>query len=269
MFTKFQKSFQTGIVTSSYPHKKETPPERFRGRIEIDNEKCKQCNACVEVCPTGAYTWIPLVPKLQLGNEKRYLQLSHARCIFCGLCEEVCPYKAITITNDFELATATKEDLLLKAGLNSKESVETLGKNLKKKILSIFKRSLHIREVDAGSCNGCEWEAVALLNPVHDLQRFGIDFVASPRHADCLLVTGPLTRNLEIALKKTYHATPEPKMVIALGACACSGGIFSNCYATKNGIDNTVPVDVYIPGCPPRPQAIIYGLLLALDRIKV
>ncbi|HEY4481753.1 MAG TPA: 4Fe-4S binding protein, partial [Candidatus Brocadiaceae bacterium] len=111
MFTKFQKSFQTGIVTSSYPHKKETPPERFRGRIEIDNEKCKQCNVrppqadesasgmtCVEVCPTGAYTWIPLVPKLQLGNEKRYLQLSHARCIFCGLCEEVCPYKAITIT---------------------------------------------------------------------------------------------------------------------------------------------------------------------------
>ncbi|MBI2560354.1 MAG: NADH-quinone oxidoreductase subunit NuoB [Planctomycetes bacterium] len=268
MFTKFQKSFQTGIVTSSYPHKKETPPERFRGRIEIDNEKCKQCNACVEVCPTGAYTWIPLVPKLQLGNEKRYLQLSHARCIFCGLCEEVCPYKAITITNDFELATTKKEGLLLKAGLSSKESVEELGKNLKKKILSTFKRSLHVREVDAGSCNGCEWEAVALLNPVHDLQRFGIDFVASPRHADCLLVTGPLTRNLEVALKKTYHATPEPKMVIALGACACSGGIFSNCYATKNGIDNSIPVDVYIPGCPPRPQAIIYGLLLALDRIK-
>ncbi|HHT9130075.1 MAG TPA: NADH-quinone oxidoreductase subunit NuoB [Candidatus Brocadiaceae bacterium] len=261
MFTKFQKSFQTGIVTSSYPYTKETAPLRFRGRIEIDNEKCKECNVCVEVCPTDAYTWIE-------ENGKRYLQLSHAKCVFCGMCEDACPFKAVTITNDFELAATNKEELLVKAGFDVTAQIEELGQKLKEKIFSVFRRSLHVREVDAGSCNGCEWEAVALLNPVHDLQRFGIDIVASPRHADCLLVTGPPTRNLETALIKTYHATPEPRMVIALGACACSGGVFSNCYATKNGIDNVVPVDVYIPGCPPRPQAIIYGFLLALERVR-
>jgi len=261
MFTKFQKSFQTGIATSGYPWKKEPAPLHFRGRIEIDSEKCKACNVCVETCPTNAYTWIE-------EQGKRYLQLSHAKCVFCGMCEEVCPYKAIRITNDFELAATNKEDLLVKAGFNTEESVETLGNKLKKNIFKMFRRSLHVREIDAGSCNGCEWEVVALLNPVHDLQRFGIDIVASPRHADCLLVTGPPTRNLETALIKGYHATPEPKMVIALGTCACSGGIFSNSYATKNGIDKVVPVDVYIPGCPPRPQAIIYGFLLALERVQ-
>ncbi|GJQ22245.1 hydrogenase [Candidatus Brocadia sapporoensis] len=262
MFTKFQKSFQTGVVTSRYPKEKEPAPLRFRGRIEIDHEKCRHCNACVEVCPTNAYTWVE-------EKGKRYLQMSHAKCIFCGMCEEACPFKAVTITNDFELTTKNKDNLLVKAGLDETASVEDLGTKLKEEIFSVFRRSLHVREVDAGSCNGCEWEVAALYNsPVHDLQRFGIDIVASPRHADCLLVTGPPTRNLEAALIKTYHSTPDPKMVIALGACACSGGIFSNCYATKNGIDNVVPVDVYIPGCPPRPQAIIYGFLLALKRIK-
>ena len=262
MFTKFQKSLQTGIVTSKYPTEKDPAPLRFRGRIEIDNERCKQCNACVEVCPTDAYTWIE-------EDGKRYLQLSHAKCVFCGMCEVVCPHRAITITNDFELAALNKEGHLVKAGFKGEASAESLRQQLKENIFKIFKRSLHVREVDAGSCNGCEWEFSALYNsPIHDLQRFGIDVVASPRHADCLLITGPPTRNLETALIKAYHSTPEPRMVIALGACACSGGIFSDCYATKNGIDNVVPVDVYIPGCPPRPQAIIYGFLLALGRIR-
>ena len=141
MFTKFQKSFQTGIVTSKYPKEKEPAPLRFRGRIEIDNEKCKQCNACVEVCPTNAYTWIE-------DKGKRYLQLDHAKCVFCGMCEEACPYKAIRITNDFELAATNKEGLLVKAGLDTAASVEKLGEKLKEKIFSVFKRSLHVREVD-------------------------------------------------------------------------------------------------------------------------
>lgn len=262
MFTKFQKIIQTGIVTSSYPYKKEPPPDRFRGRIEIDEPKCNRCGSCIDICPTGAYTWVT-------GYEGRALQLSHARCIFCGSCKDVCPSGAIAITHDFELASANKNSLTINIGGGElqEESLETLGKGLKEKAFSSLRRSLHVREVDAGSCNACEWEATALLNPVHDLQRFGIDFVASPRHADCLLVTGPPTRNLEAALIKTYHATPEPRIVIAMGTCACSGGIFSNSYATKNGIDTTVPVDVYIPGCPPRPQAIIYGFLLALERL--
>ncbi|UJS16515.1 MAG: 4Fe-4S binding protein [Candidatus Jettenia sp.] len=139
----------------------------------------------MDVCPTGAYTWIE-------QDGKQYLQLSHAKCVFCGICEEMCSYKAIAITNNFELAATHKEGLLVKAGFDTKESVEALGKKLNEKIFSVFKHSLHVREVDVGSCNGCEWEVVALYNsPVHDLQRFGIDVVASPRHADCLLVTGP------------------------------------------------------------------------------
>ena len=126
-------------------------------------------------------------------------------------------------------------------------------------------RSLHVRQVDAGSCNGCELEIAATTNPLFDLERFGVHFVASPRHADLLLVTGPVTRNMEIALQRTYEATPEPRIVVAVGACGCSGGIFGEGgYAALGGVDRVLPVDVYIPGCPPRPQAILNGLLVAI-----
>jgi Ni,Fe-hydrogenase III small subunit len=131
----------------------------------------------------------------------------------------------------------------------------------------MFGRSLQIRAVDAGSCNGCDYEINGLNNSFNDLERFGIHFVASPRHADMLLVTGPVTRNMEAALLRTYEATPDPKLVVAVGTCAISGGIFKNCYATRSGIDTLLPVDIYIPGCPPRPQAILYGILKALDRL--
>jgi Ni,Fe-hydrogenase III small subunit len=126
-------------------------------------------------------------------------------------------------------------------------------------------RSLHVRQVDAGSCNGCELEIAAITNPVYDLERFGIHLVASPRHADVLLVTGPVTRNMEIALRRTYEAAPDPRVVVAVGACGCSGGIFGEgTYAAIGGVDRVLPVDVYIPGCPPRPQAILNGLLVAM-----
>jgi Ni,Fe-hydrogenase III small subunit len=138
---------------------------------------------------------------------------------------------------------------------------------LKDKIQHLFGRSLHIREVDAGSCNGCEVEITNLSNPVYDAERFGIHFVASPRHADMLLVTGPVTRQMELALVKTYEATPSPKLVVACGSCAIGGGIFEGNYAVIGGADHSVPVDVYIPGCPPRPEAILHGIFLALNKI--
>jgi Ni,Fe-hydrogenase III small subunit len=131
-----------------------------------------------------------------------------------------------------------------------------------------LKRSLHIRHLDSGSCNGCDWELTALLNPYYDVQRLGIDFVASPRHADLLLVTGVMTRNLAQAALLTYEAMPEPRLVVAVGACAVGGGVFAQTYAASGNVESVLPVDVFIPGCPPRPEAIIHGLLVAVGRME-
>ena len=138
--------------------------------------------------------------------------------------------------------------------------------DIQKKIDTIFGRSLRIRQVDAGSCNACEWECTALTNPVYDIQRFGIDFVASPRHADVLLVTGPVSRQMELALKRTWLATPEPRLVLACGDCAIDGGIYRGSYAVANGVANVVPVDCVIPGCPPTPTAILLGISQLIEK---
>jgi Ni,Fe-hydrogenase III small subunit len=131
----------------------------------------------------------------------------------------------------------------------------------------LFGRALAIREVDAGSCNGCEIEITGLTSPVYDSERFGIHFVASPRHADLLLVTGPVTRNMEVPLRKTYEATPDPKLVVAVGDCARTCGVFAGSYAVAGSVDQIIPVDVFVPGCPPEPAAILCGILAALDRL--
>jgi Ni,Fe-hydrogenase III small subunit len=138
--------------------------------------------------------------------------------------------------------------------------------DFQKKIDTIFGRSLRIRQVDAGSCNACEWECTALTNPVYDIQRFGIDFVASPRHADVLLVSGPVSRQMAHALKRTYIATPLPRLVVACGECAQNGGIYRDSYAVTNGVANVIPVDCFIPGCPPTPVAILSGLFRLIDQ---
>jgi Ni,Fe-hydrogenase III small subunit len=142
-----------------------------------------------------------------------------------------------------------------------------LGEQIKRETNRILGRSLHIREVDAGSCNGCEIEIVGLNSPVYDIERFGIHFVASPRHADMLLVTGPVTRNMEIPLRKTFEATPDPKLVVAVGDCAQTCGVFKGSYAVAGSVDKVVPVDVFIHGCPPEPADILRGILTALDRM--
>jgi Ni,Fe-hydrogenase III small subunit len=148
------------------------------------------------------------------------------------------------------------------------ESGARVERKLNEKIRRVLGRSVQIRQVDAGSCNGCEVEITSLNSPIYDAERLGIRFVASPRHADMLLVTGPVTRNMEIPLKKAYDATPEPRLVVAVGACGCSGGIFGENYASLGGVDQVIPVDVYIPGCPPPPQALLHGILLAVGRLQ-
>jgi Ni,Fe-hydrogenase III small subunit len=156
--------------------------------------------------------------------------------------------------------------LLRPPAAEAEENGDALADRLTKRIRQLLRRSLHVRHLDAGSCNGCDWEIQALLGPVYDVQRLGIDIVASPRHADLLLVTGSVTRHLEQAARLTYEAMPEPQLVVAVGACACGGGVLQGSYCTAGGVSNVLPVDVFIPGCPPRPQALIHGLLVALER---
>src|ERR1022692_4204860 len=279
MFKILQKTVCTGTVTANYPAEPIKISGRFRGRPSFDFDKWKDARPAAEVCPTGATS-------LSDKGDSRKVTVDYGLCVFCGLCAEASSEQAVRITQEFEIGTSDRRNLVLTAeytlnadrthrGLrkvdrrlvSAETDVESLGKKARETIQTILGRSLAIREVDAGSCNGCELEIVALNNPVHDIERFGIQFVASPRHADMLLVTGPVTRNMELALQKTYAATPDPKVVVAVGACGISGGIFGVNYATRGGVDAVIPVDVYIPGCPPRPEALLYGILLATGRL--
>lgn len=260
MFNIIKKYIQHGVVTVDYP-KKPINTDFITGKPEVDEKKCIGCAECSKRCPTAAI----VVDKIAAVNIDE--------CIFCSNCADICQSGAIKMSHDFELATRERINLraspltLEERDLPS-DDFELIGNKLKEDIGRYFGRSLQIREVDAGSCNGCDNEISALNSPYNDLERFGIHFVASPRHADMLLVTGPATRNMELALIKTYNATPDPKLVVAVGACACSGGIFKDSYSTRNGIDCIIPVDVYIPGCPPRPQSLIYGILMAIERTE-
>jgi Ni,Fe-hydrogenase III small subunit len=145
------------------------------------------------------------------------------------------------------------------------EALRVVSQRLKQEILGMFAGSLAIRHVDAGSCNGCELEIHMLSNPYYNVEAMGIKFVASPRHADLLLVTGPVSSNMELALKRTYDATPDPKLVVAVGDCGCSGGIFGESYASRGRVSNVIPVDVAVPGCPPAPTALMQGILTAIS----
>jgi Ni,Fe-hydrogenase III small subunit/formate hydrogenlyase subunit 6/NADH:ubiquinone oxidoreductase subunit I len=278
MFEILRKSLATGIVTTDYPKTPIEVSSQARGRPEIDFANWKDARPAVAACPTGALACVE-------DRGTRAVTLDLGKCTFCGLCAEA--DTAIRMTNACELAARRKADLVSTAkyelspnGVQAKllgsqpatcnlqpATLDSLGAELKARLDKVLGRSLHIREVDAGSCNGCELEIVGLNSPVYDIERFGIHFVASPRHADMLLVTGPVSRNMELALRKTYNATPEPRLVVAVGACGCSGGIFGQNYASLGGVDKVIPVDVYIPGCPPNPHALLQGILTAIGRL--
>jgi Ni,Fe-hydrogenase III small subunit len=194
------------------------------------------------------------------------LALDMGRCLFCTDCTRACPEGAIQFTQDYRLAGRKRSDLVLSAPATEERTDRVLV--LAREIRRLFGRSLKLRQVSAGGCNACEADVNVLGTLVFDLGRFGIQFVASPRHADGLLITGTVTENMRVALKKTYDAVPDPKIVIAVGACAISGGPYIDHPEIHNGADGIVPVNLYIPGCPPHPYTILEGLLGLLGRLE-
>jgi Ni,Fe-hydrogenase III small subunit/Pyruvate/2-oxoacid:ferredoxin oxidoreductase delta subunit len=252
MFNVIRERIQQKYRTAPYPDEPAPPrPERFRGLPTLDASKCPDgCSVCAEACPTDAV-------QLQDGN----LSLDMGRCLYCIECLKSCPEGAIEFTSDYRMSVRARDDLVLRGQpLHVADALE-------EKTRRIFGRSLKLRQVSAGGCNGCEADVNVLNTVVFDLSRFGIQFVASPRHADGLLITGPVTENMRVALEKTYAAVPEPKLVIAVGSCAIAGGPYIDHPEVHNGADSVVPVDLYIPGCPPSPWTILDGLLRLLGRL--
>ena len=243
---------QQGHRTLKYPEVEATLPDRFRGLPVLDATKCPDgCRECLEVCPTDA-----------MARDVSGLRLDLGRCLFCPECTSACPEGAVRFTREHKLAARSHEDLVLR------DASYPRARALDDKLRRLFGRSLKLRVVSAGGCNGCEADVNVLGTVVFDLGRFGIQYVASPRHADGLLITGPVTENMREALKKTYDAVPAPKIVIAVGACAISGGPYVDHPEVHNGADSVVPVDLYIPGCPPHPFTILDGLLRLLGRLS-
>jgi Ni,Fe-hydrogenase III small subunit/NAD-dependent dihydropyrimidine dehydrogenase PreA subunit len=235
--------FEQGYKTIGYPKKPVTLPREYRGRLEI-NRSCTReiVDLCVDNCPQEA-----------IDGERRVIDLG--RCIFCGACEQISEKQFVRFTNHFELAVGRRESLITDG------SYPDLAAQSVKRFKSLFGKSLQLRQVSAGGCNACEADINVLNTPAFDLARFGIQFVASPRHADGIMVTGPVTVNMKTALLKTYEAIPQPKVVIATGSCALSGGPFYGSEQVVDWIDKLLPVNLFIPGCPPHPLTILHALL--------
>ncbi len=253
------------LVTGTYPEGPADPVGRGARTPLHQSPRCEGTGECALACPTQAI-------EVTGRGKGATFQLDYGRCVFCRACVDVCPTGALIASADFELSVRRREDLVVRHGagrapptypVDQRKEAETQAR-----IQRLFGGSLAIREVDAGSCNGCEVEVSALTWPRFDSERLGIHFVASPRHADALLVTGPVNVNMRLALEKTFRATPSPKIVLAVGACGISGGPFRDSAEVRNGVAPTLPVTVFIPGCPPRPEALLYGIWLALGKLE-
>ncbi len=246
--------FDQGHRTNRFPAELPALPDRFRGRPVIDAARCPEgCRACADACPTEAIALGKAGPGVDLG-----------RCLFCPDCAEACPERAITHSGDHRLAVRAAGDLVVAPA----EPLRLAGA-LQGELLRLFGRSLKLRVVSAGGCNGCEVDVNVLATLAWDLGRFGIQVVASPRHADGILVCGPVTTHMEEALRRTYEAVPDPRIVIAVGACALSGGPYRKQFEQVGGAPAVLPVDLFIPGCPPHPLTILDGLLRLLGKLEV
>lgn len=243
MLSIIKNRMEQGCKTSKYPKEPIELYHRFRGLPSINKEcKAEIIQQCVDICPQDAID--PEAKTIDLG-----------RCTFCGHCEIISDGAFVCFSQNFDLGTANREDLVTSG------SLPTLAKHSKKHFKKLFGRSLQLRQVSAGGCNSCETDTNVLNTPFFDLSRFGIDFVASPRHADGILVTGPISRNMKQALMDTYNAIPSPKVVIASGCCSISGGPFFGSEQIIGDLSSLLPIDLYIPGCPPHPLTTLHALL--------
>jgi len=230
------------------PDLRNADPKGFRGLPKIDEKPCESsCQKCIETCPTQAISADPL--KIDLG-----------RCIFCEECSRACPAQKIHYTSQFKMAASSRQHLIINS-VSKEIQVET-----SRKLKSLFGRSLRLRSVSSGGCNACELEISALSNVNFDISRFGIEFVASPRHADGLILSGPLTVNMKSALDLAYEGMPDPKFIIAVGACAVSGGLYREATAINRSFLERFSPHLYIPGCPPHPLTIVNGILDLLGK---
>lgn len=244
---------QQGTRTGSFPDGPVEVPERFRGRPVLDSRRCTDgCRACRDAMPS----------ELLVRGEDGGPLLDMGAGLFAPEEASACPNGAIEFTTDHRLATSSREALVTPDGAME------LAHALEARMRGLFGRSLRLRSVAAGSCNGCEAELVALGNVVFDLARFGIQFVASPRHADGMVITGAVSLNMRDAVYRTYEAIPDPRLVIAVGACAINGGPFRGSPEVGNGVPRDIPVDLWVPGCPPHPVTLLDGMLRLLGRLE-
>ena len=247
------RGLRDGIVTSRYPRERDGYSPAFQGAIEVIPERSRSASdVVVGACPTQA-----------ISVDRERTVVDRGKCILCGRCVNLEP-QSFRFVPDFETSKLGRADLVVPSLDGDLAEIATVRLELAQRVKSL-RRSIHVRHVDGGSDGSDEWEVAALTNPIYDVQRLGIYFTASPRHADVLLVTGASATGMSEAIRHTFDVMPEPKVVVAAGVEAISGGLFVGDYATRNGVGSDVPVDVYVPGSPATPFGLLYGILMAVD----